>query len=341
MGCGPSKAANAAVEPFNNESGAIPHPSTFNATTKSKVVSKPNTTANTTANGKSHYVNGAAGPIPNGTTTENRMTSSSIPDDPQWQELWFAHKDMLLDPADVHATLQDLMATCTNRFSDVELVFLQRRIRSIVRQSYLQTEQQSGGSSNKKKKNTRRASGSDHSNPLQELLETHSVAKNQHLLTSYVLRKVLPQPPVPSISSNLEFLTQFGETTSNSSSSDNTVDLPLANKQSTVSTLETTYLLALFCNDALWDNVAEIAVDSAKANNLDMDVNHLVTKEKQQITRQLPVPSEPICDRIPERPLGMGMHALTFILGLALRKYKTMPLLFSIGTSSLLGIAKH
>ena len=269
------------------------------------------------------------------------MTSSSIPDDPQWQELWFAHKDMLLDPADVHATLQDLMATCTNRFSDVELVFLQRRIRSIVRQSYLQTEQQSGGSSNKKKKNTRRASGSDHSNPLQELLETHSVAKNQHLLTSYVLRKVLPQPPVPSISSNLEFLTQFGETASNSSSSDNTVDLPLANKQSTVSTLETTYLLALFCNDALWDNVAEIAVDSAKANNLDMDVNHLVTKEKQQITRQLPVPSEPICDRIPERPLGMGMHALTFILGLALRKYKTMPLLFSIGTSSLLGIAKH
>mmetsp|Transcript_379 Transcript_379/g.800 ORF Transcript_379/g.800 Transcript_379/m.800 type:complete len:2158 (-) Transcript_379:142-6615(-) len=330
MGCGPSKAANAAVEPFNNEPGAIPHPSTFNTTTKSKVVSIPNTAANTAANGKSHYVNGTVGSIPNGTTTEDQTTSSSIPDDPQWQELWLAHKDMLLDPADVHATLQDLMATCTNRFSDVELVFLQRRIRSIVRQSHLQSEQQLGGNSNKKKKNTRRTSGSDHSNPLQELLETHGVAKNHHLLTAHVLRKILPQPPVPSISSNLEFLSQFGETSN--SSSDNTVDLPLANKQSKVSTLETTYLLALFCNDALWDNVAEIAVDSAKANNLDMDVNHLVTNEKQQKTRQLPVPSEPTCDRTPERPLGMGMHALTFILGLALRgsRQQQLNLLFYI-----------
>lgn len=315
MGCGPSKAANEAVEPYYNESsGAKPKP-TYSAIPKSHITSK--TTA--TDNGKSPYMNGTAGPAPNGTTEKKTSTTA---DDPGWQELWLAHKDMLLDPADVHATLQDLMAKSTNRFSDVELVFLQRRVRSIVRQSHLQTEQQSGSNGSKKKK-TRRASGGDNSNPLNEMLETTTVAKNHHLLTQYVLGKVLPQPPVPRVERNLEFLANHFGTTStteeSNTTSDNTVDAAPSTK-SLVQTIQTTYLLALFCNDTLWDNVAEIAVDSAKANNLDMDVNHLVTDKQKSQSKSLPVPNEPTCDRIPERPLGMGMHALTFILGLALRK---------------------
>ena len=384
MGCGASTSANAAVEPIsNNESRpgtkishhtSTNHHTSYNPTATKTIGTNENTNAtiygnnNTVLNGKARYQNG---PVffstQNGTQrttsqTDNlpppKQISPSAADDPHWQELWLAHKDILLDPSDVHATLQDLMANATNRLSDAEILFLQRRIRSIVRQSHLQTGQQSSNHGGKNRKKTRRTSGSDkhsaYSSIMQELQETHTIAKDYHLLTAHVLRKILPQPPFPMAKSNLEsFLAfHFAQTTTGSRvsvpiHSDNTVggvgndsgvppSATVKNSVSTISTvqtIDTTYLLALFCNDVLWDKVAEIAVESAKANDLDMDVNHIVQDSKvnnststtlqynQSNLPQLPVPSKPTCEQRPERPLGMGMHALTFILGLALRKY--------------------
>jgi len=106
-----------------------------------------------------------------------------------------------------------------------------------------------------------------------------------------------------------------------------TINVNDTNGVSAIQTVETTYLLALYCNDILWDDVAEIAVDSAEANHLEyMDVNKQVDDDDEKKDNNNnnnllpPVPSEPTCERPPETPLGMGMHAMTFIFGLALRK---------------------
>lgn len=322
MGCGASSTANAAVEPLLGLSSVASPPTTSE---------NAQPTANGVANGVGPHSSG------NGTTeTRKNAPRKHRPDnDPQWNQLWLAYKDMLLDPADVHATLQDLMANATNRLSDAEILFLQRKVRSIVRQSHLQTDQQSSGNGGKKKK-TKRTSGTDlvATGMLQELLETSTVAKEHHLLTAHVLRKVLPQPPVPNQSSHLEFLSsKFATGTAlqndNTISETSSVASSSNISNSSIETTESTYLLASFCNDTLWDNVAQIAVDSAKANDLDMDVNHSVQKPKEKSSasqktnsgsQHLPEPCEPTCEEPPEIPLGMGMHALTFILGLALRK---------------------
>jgi hypothetical protein len=323
-------------------------------------------------------------------------------DDPQWQELWLANKDLLLDPADVHATLQDLMANSINQFSDTEIVFLQRRVRSIIRQSQLQSEQQSGNNNSGKSSGARTMmkkarlpsfsgnssnhggggggggshgdnnNNSSNNNPnsltlFQELQETTNIAKNRHLLTSYVMRKLLPHPPVPAVKCNTEFLAaNFMQTiiaaaaaaagNNNFEGNHTIVDLSSSgnnivigdigggggggvistiasgyndNSVSTIQTTESTYILALFCNDVLWDDVADIAVSSAEINDLEMDVNKKAAKQLHQqqmnnnyeVDKDIPSPSNPTCDRPPELPLGMGMHALTFIFGLALRKF--------------------
>jgi hypothetical protein len=108
------------------------------------------------------------------------------------------------------------------------------------------------------------------------------------------------------------------------------------NATNTISTVETTYLLALYCNDSLWDRVAEIAVQSAKANDLEMDVNkQVLLQQKQQAAmngnhhgshpskpqaQKIPEPTKPVFDRPSDAPFGVGLHALTFLLGLALSK---------------------
>jgi len=277
-------------------------------------------------------------------------------EDTQWQELWLAHKDILLDPADVHATLQDLMANATNRFSDTELLFLQRRVRSTVRQSHLYTEQQSSSNGGKnrgpgaimmKKQRSREGIGGAGAGTsaalLQELQDTKTIAKNHNLLTAHVLRKVLPRPPVPTVKTNIEFLAaNFMQTMGSQSILENTiVELSSSGNNivlgevggstasateangtvSGIQIVETTYLLTLFCNDILWDNVAEIAVNSAKANNLEMDVNKQILNSSGRSNNKnsLPEPPESKCKEPPQIPIGMGMHALTFIIGLALR----------------------
>jgi hypothetical protein len=115
----------------------------------------------------------------------------------------------------------------------------------------------------------------------------------------------------------------------------------------TIHPIETLYLLALYCNDSLWDRVADIAVRSARSNNIETDVNNkqIQTRQGHPIsgrnglgktthdgpssssvrssdipTTTIPEPTQPTLEGPPDPPCGVPLHSLTFLLGLALRK---------------------
>ncbi|KAL3914155.1 MAG: hypothetical protein SGILL_006213 [Bacillariaceae sp.] len=224
---------------------------------------------------------------------------------------------------DVHAKLQDLMGEFTNKLSETELLFLQRKVRSVVRHSQLTAE---SSKSRKMRKNSSSAgSGSALSVFQDSAYDTKTVVKNYHLLTAYVLRRVLPSQPVclrgglaltksPSFDSTKSLGSLASAENANGGSGNSSTP--------SIQIVETTYLLALYCNDSLWDRVAEIAMQSAKNNNLEMDVNQQQVLNGKQSASQQPVPEpcNPTFPKIAEAPSGVGLHALTFLLGVALSK---------------------
>ena len=334
-------------------------------------------------------------PLPSSTTTTSLpnppsqqesvvVVSSDIEpgvNDPQWKELWIRYKDSLMDPADVHATLQDLMSTMTNKLSDTELLFLQRRVRNAVRLSQHPSENtttnkgggRKGGRKNSMNSSTSSTASSSNSTSLfQDRQETKTVVKNYHLLTPYVLRKVLPTPPKPLTEINNKPLARstshdsnrslgsLGSTDNNSNhggnNNNNNNNSPYTESR-TIHTIETTYLLALYCNDSLWDRVSEIAVQSAKSNNIEMDVNKQIQIQQKQQQQQIqngskthnvsssksddipttiiPEPSKPTFERAPDPPFGVPLHSLTFLLGLALSKYTNRYTILQISSCAL------
>lgn len=100
-------------------------------------------------------------------------------DDPHWNRLWDSHRSFLLDPADIHATIEDLMARSTNKLSTTEITLIQRKVRRIIRKS----------PSKDGKKGipfAKSSSGSD---------EDRLTAERQHLLTSNAIQQILPALP--------------------------------------------------------------------------------------------------------------------------------------------------
>jgi hypothetical protein len=123
---------------------------------------------------------------------------------------------------------------------------------------------------------TRLKGGNANSTASQEQ-EARTIAERYHLLSNHVVRKVLP---------------------------------------SKVPTVDSTFLLLLYCHESMWDRVAEIADQSAKTAGLIIDVN------KHKPLSTVPSPCSPRLDEVPEvPPPGVSFHALTFLVGLALRKY--------------------
>lgn len=284
-------------------------------------------------------------------------------------------KDLLLDPADVHSTLQDLMGRPTNRLSEVEVLHLQRRVRTIVRQSQVQAEQSKGA--NRKPRlpfNTKDGHASGGSNggitavgsgggtvaSPQDIQDMRTVKEKYHLLTRYVVSRVLPRQPQallfgtgptmmngglsssPNGGSNRSLSSLGGMINNNSNNNNHGNNGSTDNNQGTVHIVDTVYLLASYCNDSLWDGVAEIAIQSAQAAGMEMDVNKKKKKagmveadqpdgnrsngnddDDDNNTAKIPEPVSPTVERTPEAPQGVGLQALAFILGLALRKYST------------------
>jgi hypothetical protein len=227
-------------------------------------------------NGGGSHVHPLSSTTPLGTTTYPPATLAS-PDHPRWTALWAALYPKLLDPADVHFAIEDLMAQTTNKLSATEVTFLQRRMRSVVRSTTLKTNAREG-------KMMGRILNNNNNNTHET--EGRAIAERYHLLSPYVVKKILPSsacwPPGKATTSSLD-------------------------------PAESTYLLMLHLHESLWDRVAGIAAQSAKTAGLEMDVN------KQKPIKAIPPPCTP-SEEAPEDPPGASFHALVFMVALALRK---------------------
>ena len=110
--------------------------------------------------------------------------------------------------------------------------------------------------------------------------EGRTIAERYHLLSHHIVRRILtsPKPSTPSVDPK-----------------------------------ESIFLLLLFLNEALWDRVTDIAVQTAKRGRLEMDVN------KQKPIKSIPAPIGQQDDPA-EVPQGASFHALAFLVAMALRK---------------------
>lgn len=233
---------------------------------------------------------------------EDHATDVSPTSDPRWIQLWQTHQELLLDPADVHATMEACMSKVTNRLSATEVTFLQRKVRSIVRACSKSNE---SNPANRRVSNILRSSST-----ISQEQETKLVAEKYHLLSNHVVRKVLPR--LPTIESSA--------TTTGSQTFENGASAAIATTASSA-IADNVFLLGLFLHESLWDRVAEIAATSAKDAGAEMDVN------KYKLPQETPSPFLPskngsaaATDILPQ-PAGISLHALTFLMGLALRKY--------------------
>jgi hypothetical protein len=199
--------------------------------------------------------------------------------DHRYIELWKTHQNLLLDPADVHATMEACMSRMTNTLSPTQVTFLQRKARSVIRASN-QPQEKAG----------RMFRGGSSASLEQEI---KSIADRYHLLSRHVVRKVLPKSPFPGDTENQDL---------NEDPSTNTI-------------ADNIFLLALFLHESLWDRVASKAASSAAAAGAVMDVN------KYKLPDTVPNPVLPVVTGVPDLPAGISLHALTFLISLALSKY--------------------
>lgn len=191
-------------------------------------------------------------------------------EDAQWTALWKSHHTLLLDPADVHSTIEDLMAIAINKLSPSEITFIQRKVRKVIRNSNFQET-----------KKSKRLVKSSSTNNLDQ--NARDVAERHHLLTKQVIQQVLP--------------------------SVNPIE------GSSVNPIEAIFSLLFFTHESLWDRVADAAVQSAKEAGFNMDVNAL------QPPTIVPPIYKPKPNQPPEVAPGVSLKSLTFLMGLALRKY--------------------
>lgn len=204
--------------------------------------------------------------------------------DPRWTHLWQTHRDLLLDPADMHAAMEACMSNITNKLSVTEITFLQRKVRSIVRQS---TNNPDKGA---------RMTNILRTNPnSSQEQETKAIADRYHLLTNHVVKKVLPKLPAPAE-------TALHETNE-----------PMNGGVSTIA--DNVFLLGIFLHESLWDRVAKIASSTALETGAEMDANHY------KLPDETPHPVAPVTSEAPDIPPGMSLHTLAFIIALALSKY--------------------
>jgi hypothetical protein len=213
--------------------------------------------------------------------------SISPTSDPRWIHLWQTHQDLLLDPADLHATMEACMARVTNKLSVTEITFLQRKVRSIVRAS---NQSQHNGT----RINILRSTA----NSSQEQ-EIKTIAEKYHLLSSHVVRRVLPNLPVLA---GIAFEEPHNGMANNAGASTSSV------------VADNVFLLCQFLHESLWDRVAAIAASSAKEAMVETDVN------TYKLPEDTPNPVPAVVADVPEVPPGISLHSLSFIIGLALRK---------------------
>jgi hypothetical protein len=216
-----------------NGKAPSPHPSPLNANAQSPATSKQQLPNTKTQQSQMPKLNGVGGGAVHLSSSPAATTVDSKKNNPQWKAIWERLHPLLLDPADVHATMEDLISRTTNKLSATELTFLQRKVRSVIRSLSL---------SKSIAPQTKNMMGRIRSQNASEETEGRAVAERYHLLNSHVIKKVLPtfHPTV---------LSEW------------------------VNPGECSFYLLLYMNDVLCDRVANVAVESAKRAGLEMDVN--------------------------------------------------------------------
>lgn len=170
-------------------------------------------------------------------STPSTSSASSTNSDPRWSRMWESLHPKLLDPADVHSAIEDLMARVTNKLSATELTFLQRKVRSVIRLATTKTNAREG-----------KMMGRILNNNTSET-EGRTIAERYRLLSNHVVKKILP------------------------SASCFPIRTPSSSPGVSIDPAEASYLLMLHLHESLWDRTAEIAAQSAKRAGLEMDVN--------------------------------------------------------------------
>ena len=244
----------------------------------------------------------------------NIMSSPSSSSSPivtveqQWNYLWETQSPLLLDPADVSSCLGMLRSRITNLLSSAEVTFVQRRLRTLMKQMSTNAAQQSTS------KMVMGRVFSATSATAKVEADALQLAQQQHLLTAHVLHKL------------------WRTSSSSSSSSPSMMQQRGGAGGTEVNVIDNAYTLLLYMSETLWPRVAGVARQTAQTANIDVDVNHHVGEKAQGPSSwKMPKPSiVPDLAEPPILPLGIQLQDVCFLMALALRgsRLQRLQLLF-------------
>jgi hypothetical protein len=250
----------------------------------------------------------------------------------QWKLLWEHLSRDLLDPSDVHAVLDALMGATVNKLSPTELCLIQRRVRAVVKAT------STAASSTPTSKMMGRVFASTTGiTPAEQ--EARAVAEKYHLLNPLVFARIFRPCHISTLAlTNINgsgsgmHESKHGSNGGSNNSSNSSINGSSHNEQAlqksantsvttTINLIENAYILMLHLSESLWDRVADIAVHTATAANLEMDVNKQVKLEGQDAWNlKMPRPSVvPDVTEPPVLPAGVTTESLAFLIALALR----------------------
>ena len=253
--------------------------------------------------GGSHASGGGPIPPPQSPTSSGSQYVSQL--EGQWKFLWETQSRYIVDPADVSSVMDHLMDQQINKLSVIQLLFLQRTVRTTVKQLTTtpasSTSNGSGGSSTASGTILMNGSSNNSNHHSKLELEAKTLVDKHHVLNDIVLQRILPPSLVQSTIITL-LLHLTNDTTGNDTSSSAS-------------------------SSSLWNRVADIAQQSATKAKLTMDVN------KQPPVLEMPKPSiVPEIVQPHALPSGVSLQALSYVLALAIQgtRRQKLALLFTI-----------
>jgi hypothetical protein len=262
----------------------------------------------------------------------------------------------LLDPSDVHAVLDALISATTNKLSPTEICQVQRRIRAVVKTVGVVATGTRQASTNKMMGRVFSAAIS----PAEQ--EARAVAEKYHLINPLVFARIFRPCHISTLAltningsagngngggggsagtNGTSHLERSSSSISNSNKEQATTTTNANNgggqaannannttpKTTTINVMENAYILMLHMSESLWDRVADIAVHTATAAGLEMDVNKQVLLENKgehpgQHAWNLKMPRPSVVPDVTEPPIlpaGVTTESLAFLIATALR----------------------
>jgi uncharacterized membrane protein YgcG len=260
---------------------------------------------------------------PNGTSAVKTIIPHTTTD--QWKLLWEHLSPDLLDPSDVHAVLDSLIGATVNKLSPTEICQIQRRVRAVVKATST-----AASAAPTSKMMGRVFASTTALSPAEQ--EARAVAEKYHLLNPLVFTRIFRPCHISTLAlTNINGNSGNGSgngsnggsnnSSSNSSMNGSNHKEEAVQKTTTINLIENAYILMLHLSESLWDRVADIAVHTATAASLEMDVNTQVKMEGQHAWNlKMPRPSVvPDVTEAPVLPPGVTTESLAFLVALALR----------------------